>query len=59
MIRERNEVLGILEAKPTLIYGNKDQEFMKIPLKDTGIKEATVRVIYLVRKKKKRKSRQV
>lgn len=51
MIRERNEILGILEAKPTLIYGNKDQEFMKISLKDTGVKEATVRVIYLVRKK--------
>lgn len=41
MIRERNEILGILEAKLTPIYRNKDQEFLKISLKDTGIKEAT------------------
>jgi len=33
--------LGILESKITPIYGNKDQEFLKISLKDTGIKEAT------------------
>lgn len=52
MIRERKGMLQIAGAKPTLIFENKYQGFVKISLNDTDIKEAIVRIIYITRRNK-------